>query len=107
MKVKSTEEIEQALRPVAKALDVEIYEVVFRQGKDPSLTVFLDTEREGGIDLYTCEALHNAAAPVLDALDPTYGQPSTLNVRIPATDRSSTNDHDSSRHLATAPTIKL
>ena len=70
MKVKPTEEIEQALRPVAKALDVEIYEVVFRQGKDPSLTVFLDTDREGGIDLDTCEAFHNAADPVLDELDP-------------------------------------
>ena len=107
MKVKSTEEIEQALRPVAKALDVEIYEVVFRQGKDPSLTVFLDTEREGGIDLDTCEAFHNAADPVLDELDPPYGQPYTFNVSSPGIDRPFKKESDFLRHIGKKVEIKL
>ena len=84
MKVKSAEEIEKALAPVAEEIGVGIYEIVFKQGKNPSLTVFLDTEKEGGIDLDTCEKFHNAIDPVLDELDPTYGQPYTLNVSSPA-----------------------
>ena len=48
MKVKPVQEIEEALAPVAAAVGVEIYEVVFKQGKNPSLTVYLDTEAEGG-----------------------------------------------------------
>ena len=87
MKVKQTEEIVAALEPIARELGVELYEVVFKQGKHPSLTIFLDTEKEGGIDLNTCEAFHNAADPVLDELDPTYGQPYTLNVSSPGLDR--------------------
>ena len=58
MKVKTTEEIEKALAPVAEACGVEIYEIVFKQGKNPSLTVFLDTDREGGIDLDTVSYTH-------------------------------------------------
>ena len=41
------ESIEEALRPVAEEVGVELYEIVFKQGKNPSLTVFLDTDREG------------------------------------------------------------
>ena len=83
LKVKSLQEIEAALRPIAEAQGVELYEVVFRQGKHPSLTVFLDTDREGGIDLDACERFHNAADAALDELDPTFGQPYTLNVSSP------------------------
>ena len=46
MKVRPVEEIEQALRPVAEEVGVDIYEIVFRQGKNPSLTVCLDTDKE-------------------------------------------------------------
>ena len=87
MKVKSEQEIREVLEPLARDLGVEIYEIVFKQGKNPSLTVYLDTEKEGGIDLNTCESFHNAADPVLDELDPTYGQPYTLNISSPGLDR--------------------
>ena len=107
MKVKSVAEIEAALRPVAEAQDVEIYEVVFRQGKNPALTVYLDTPREGGIDLNTCEAFHNAADPVLDELDPTYGQPYTLNVSSPGLDRPFKKDTDFLRHIGKKVEVKL
>lgn len=107
MKVKTTEEIEKALAPVAEACGVEIYEIVFKQGKNPSLTVFLDTDREGGIDLDTCEKFHNAADPVLDELDPTFGQPYTLNVSSPGIDRPFKKDSDFLRHIGKKVEIKL
>ena len=107
MKVKSIEEIGAALAPVAEAVGVEIYEIVFKQGRHPSLTVFLDTYREGGIDLDTCERFHNAADPVLDELDPTFGQPYTLNVSSPGIDRPFKKDSDYLRHIGKKVEIKL
>ncbi len=107
MKVKSAEEIGRALLPVAEELGIEIYEVVFKQGKDPSLTIFLDTEEEGGIDLDTCEAFHNAADPILDELDPTYGQPYTLNVSSPGLDRPFKKESDFRRNIGKRVEVKL
>ena len=99
MKVKPVQEIEQALAAVAQEVGVEIYAVEFRQGRNPSLTVYLDTPREGGIDLDTCEKFHNAADPVLDELDPTYGQPYTLNVSSPGLDRPFRKPSDFERNM--------
>ena len=107
MKVKTTQEIEQALLPVAQAMDVEIFEIVFKQGKNPSLTVYLDTEKEGGIDLDTCERFHNAIDPVLDELDPTFGQPYTLNVSSPGLDRPFRRDRDYERNLGKKVEVRL
>ena len=107
MKVKSVQEIEQALAPVAESVGVEIYEIQFKQGKNPSLTVFLDTDRAGGIDLDTCEKFHNAADPVLDELDPTYGQPYTFNVSSPGIDRPFRKTSDFERNLDKKVEVKL
>ena len=107
MKVKSVQEIEQALAPVAESVGVEIYEIQFKQGKNPSLTVFLDTDRAGGIDLDTCEKFHNAADPVLDELDPTYGQPYTFNVSSPGLDRPFRQTSDFERSLDKKVEVKL
>ena len=107
MKVKSVQEIQAVLEPLARDLGVEIYEILFKQGKNPSLTVFLDTEKAGGIDLNTCEAFHNAADPVLDELDPTYGQPYTLNVSSPGLDRPFKKDRDYLRNIGKKVEVKL
>lgn len=107
MKVRPVQEIEEALAPVVAQTGVEIYEVVFKQGKNPSLTIFLDTEAEGGIDLDTCERFHNAADAVLDELDPTYGQPYTLNVSSPGLDRPFKKDRDFLRNVGKKVELKL
>ena len=101
------EEIGLALAPVAQSIGVEIYEIVFRQGKNPSLTIYLDTDAEGGIDLDTCEKFHNAADPVLDELDPTFGQPYTLNVSSPGLDRPFKKDKDYLRNIGKKVEVKL
>ena len=107
MKVKTVQEIEQVLLPVAESVGVEIYDIVFKQGKDPSLTVYLDTDAEGGIDLNTCERFHNAADPVLDELDPTFGQPYTLNVSSPGLDRPFRKEKDYLRNVGKKVEVKL
>ncbi len=107
MKVMPVSAIEEALRPVAEQVGVELYEVTFKQGKSPVLTVVLDTEREGGIDLDTCERFHNAADPVLDALDPTYGQAYTFTVSSPGIDRPFKKPSDFLRNLGKKVEVRL
>ena len=107
MKVKSIEEIENFLKPIAERLEIEIYEVVFKQGKAPALTVFITTEREGGIDLDTCEKFHKAIDEPLDELDPTFGQPYTLNVSSAGLDRPFKKAKDFYQNLQKKVEVKL
>ena len=83
MKMKTAEEIAAFLQPIAASCGAEIYEVVFKQGKNPSLTVFIDSDKEGGVELDLCESVHNAIDGPLDELDPTFGRPYTLNASSP------------------------
>ena len=61
MKVKSVQEIQEVLQPIADEMQIEIVEVEFKQGREPALTVYIDIE--GGVDLNTCEAFHRAIDP--------------------------------------------
>ena len=85
MKIKPIEEIQAGLQPIADEMQIEIVEVEFKQGKDPALTVYIDTEN--GVDLDTCEKFHRAIDEPLDEIDPTFGEPYTLNVSSPGLDR--------------------
>lgn len=97
MKVKSNEEIENALRVVVEEQGVRLAEIEFKQGKNPSLTVFID--KDDGITLDDCENVHNAIDPVLDKLDPTYGEPYTLNVSSLGLDRPFKREEDFAGNL--------
>ena len=85
MKVKTIEEIQNALQPIADEMGIEIVDIELKQGREPALTVYIDVE--GGVDLNTCESFHRAIDPVLDEVDPTFGAPYTLNVSSPGLDR--------------------
>ncbi|MBE5734602.1 MAG: hypothetical protein E7347_06130, partial [Clostridiales bacterium] len=78
MKIKPLVEIKDFLQEIAIPLGVTVAEVEFKQGKNPTLTVYID--KDGGIDLNTCELFHRAIDAPLDQLDPTFGQAYTLNV---------------------------
>ena len=105
MKVKSIEEIQAALLPTATEMQIEIVEVEFKQGKEPSLTVYIDID--GGVDLNTCEAFHRAIDPVLDEVDPTFGAPYTLNVSSPGLDRPLKTQRDFNKAMGEKVEIKL
>ncbi|MBR1983660.1 MAG: ribosome maturation factor RimP, partial [Clostridia bacterium] len=49
MKVKSNAELVEFLTPYAVELGLKIYDVEFKQGKNPSLTIYVD--KDGGVDL--------------------------------------------------------
>ncbi len=105
MKVKTIEEIQKSLEPTAAELDIEIVEVEFKQGKEPTLTVYIDIE--GGVDLNTCEKFHRAIDPILDEVDPTFGTPYTLNVSSPGLDRPLKTDRDFAKCMGEKVEVKL
>ncbi len=105
MKIKSVEEIQNALQPIANEMQIEIVEVEFKQGKAPALTVYIDVE--GGVDLNTCEKFHRVIDSVLDDVDPTFGQPYTLNVSSPGLDRPLKTARDFSKCMGEKVEVKL
>ena len=105
MKVKTATEIQGAIQPIADEMQIEIVEVEFKQGREPALTVYIDTEN--GVDLNTCEAFHRAIDPVLDEVDPTFGLPYTLNVSSPGLDRPLKTERDYNKCMGKKVEIKL
>lgn len=105
MKVKPIEEIQAFLQPIADEMQIELVEVEFKQGKNPALTVYIDTE--SGVDLDTCEKFHRAIDPALDELDPTYGGAYTLNVSSPGLDRPLKTKRDFDKCMGEKVEVKL
>ena len=102
MKFKPVEEIAEFLEGFAAPMGIEIVEV---EAKGSALTVYIDTE--GGVDLDTCEAFHNAIMEPIDGLDPSYGRPYTLNVSSPGLDRPFKTPRDYERSLGGEVEVKL
>lgn len=105
MKIKPIDEIQNALQPIADGMDIEIVEIEFKQGREPALTVYIDTE--SGVDLDTCEKFHRAIDPVLDEVDPTFGAAYTLNVSSPGLDRPLKTDRDYRKCIGQKVEVKL
>ena len=105
MKTKSLEELKVILSNVATPMDIEIVDVEFKMSKNPSLTIYIDTEN--GVDLNTCEAFHRAIDPVLDEIDPTFDTPYTLNVSSPGLDRPLKTQRDYDKAMGKKVEVKL
>jgi ribosome maturation factor RimP len=105
MKVKSNQEILDFCRTIGEPLGVKVVEIEFKQGKNPSLTIFID--KDGGVDLDTCELFHRAIDQPIDELDPTFGQPYTLNVSSLGLDRPFKTDEDFLSHIGKMVEVKL
>lgn len=99
------EEIKSLCEKYAAPLGIAVADVEFKQGKSPALTVFID--KAGGVSLDDCEKLHNAIFDPLDDLDPTYGQPYTLNVSSLGADRPFKTAEDFNSHIGKKVEVKL
>lgn len=104
MNIKPLAEIEEFLRPYAEEVGVEIVEVKW-DGRTRSLTVFID--KEGGVDLITCEKFHRAIDVPLDELDLTFGETYTLNCSSPGLDRPFKTEEDFLRHIGEKVEVHL
>ena len=105
MKTKSMSELQEILNQVGAPLGVSVAEIEFKQGKNPALTIFI--EKEGGVELDTCEAFHRAVDAPIDDFDPTYGQPYTLNVSSLGVDRPFKTEKDFLSHIGEMVEVKL
>jgi ribosome maturation factor RimP len=105
LKIKDLSEIENLAVEVANGFGFEVVEVAFKQGREPSLTIYLD--KEGGIDLNDCAAYHPIIDQRLDELDPTYGAPYTLNVSSAGLDRPFKTERNFEKNLGNKVEVKL
>ncbi len=101
---KSVEEIRSFLEKFATPMGIEIVDVEYDKHTN-ALTVFIETEQ--GVDLDTCEKFHNAIMDPIDELDPSEGEPYTLNVSSPGLDRPFKTERDFARNLNKEVEIKL
>ncbi len=105
MKVKSVKEIIDFCQPFAESVGVKVADAEFKQGKNPTLTIFI--EKAGGVDLDACESFHRAILDPIDELDPTFGQAYTLNVSSLGADRPFKTDEDFISHIGEKVEVKL
>lgn len=105
MKIKPINEIQEFLSQIANPLGIEVVEVEFKQGKNPAMTIYID--KDGGVDLDTCEVFHRAIDLPLDELDPTFGEAYTLNVSSLGIDRPFKTDKDFLSHIGEKVEVKL
>ena len=105
MKVKTNAEILEFAKKIGAPLGVNAVEVEFKQGKNPELTIFID--KEGGVDLDTCELFHNAILEPIDEFDPTFGEAYRLNVSSLGIDRPFKSDEDFNSHIGQRVEVKL
>ncbi len=105
MKVKSNCEIMEFCQKIAEPLGITVVEVEFKQGKNPALTLYIN--KDGGVDLDTCELFHRAIDEPLDQLDPTFGQAYTLNVSSLGIDRPFKTEQDFTSHIGERVEVKL
>lgn len=104
MKFKPVAEIGEMLGGIAEGMNIEIVEVECNE-KTAALTVYIETE--AGVDLDTCEKFHNAIFELIDELDPSYGEPYTLNVSSPGLDRPFKTARDFERNRNKEVEVKL
>ncbi len=105
MKVKSNAQILEFAQKIGEPIGVKVIEVEFKQGKNPELTIFID--KEGGVDLDTCELFHNAILEPIDEFDPTFGEAYRLNVSSLGIDRPFKTDEDFNSHIGQKVEVKL
>ena len=89
------ESVTELVTPILEELGYELVEVTYKKEHDAMhLTVYIDTEKEGGITLDDTEIVANAIDAPLDELDPTSGAPYVLNVSSPGLDRPLKTEKD-------------
>ncbi len=67
--MKVTDIVTEFAQPIVEANGCQLWDVEYvREGSERYLRVYID--KEGGVDITDCEAIHRAIDPVLDERDP-------------------------------------
>ncbi|MGN1227748.1 MAG: ribosome maturation factor RimP [Christensenellales bacterium] len=98
--------VEELVKPFADSLGLEIVEVEYgKKVNGNNLTIFID--KQGGVTIDDCEALHKLIDAPLDELDPTNGASYVLNVSSCGIDRPLKNLKDYLRNKGKLVEVKL
>ena len=89
---------------VATEVGVRVCSIEYKQNP---LTITIYIDRDGGVDLDACEKFSKAIDLAFDELDPTFGEPYTLNVSSRGIDWAFTTDEDFISHIGTKVEVKL
>ena len=96
------------VQPIIEGLGYELVEVTYKKQHDAMhLTIFIDSDKAGGVSLDDTEIVANAIDAPIDALDPTQGEPYMLNVSSPGLDRPLKTEKDYLRKVGTEIEISL
>ncbi len=102
---KVADSVFQLVEPIAESLGLTVLEVEYAKKFDGmNLTVIID--KDGGVTIDDCEALHRAIDAPIDELDP-IETAYTLNVSSPGLDRPLKLDWDYKRNLGKKIKVKL
>ncbi len=67
--MKVTEEVTQFAKPIVEEKGCRLWDVEYvREGSERYLRLYID--KDGGVDIDDCEAVHRAVDPILDEKDP-------------------------------------
>ena len=100
--------VTELITPILADLGYELVEVTYKKEHDSmTLTVYIDTDKEGGISLDDTEVVATAIDGPLDNLDPTAGAPYVLNVSSPGLDRPLKTEKDYRKKLGEEIEVSL
>lgn len=92
--------VAECVAPILAALGYELVEVTYLKKVDGMhLTIFIDTDKQGGISLEDCEKVSAAVDAPLEKLDPTNAIPYALNISSPGLDRPIKTDKDFNKNI--------
>jgi len=102
------ESVTELIEPILTRLGYELVEVTYKKQHDTMhLTIYIDSDKEGGVSLDDTEIVANAIDAPIDELDPTAGAPYVLNVSSPGLDRPLKTEKDYRKKLGTEIEVSL
>ena len=102
------ERVEELVKPILEHLGYELVEVTYQKQHDAMhLTIYIDSDKEGGVSLDDTEIVANAIDKPIDELDPTAGEPFVLNVSSPGLDRPLKTERDYMKKIGTDVEVSL
>ena len=103
--LKVTELVAQFAAPIVESFGCELWDVEYvREGSERFLRLYID--KDGGVDINDCEAIHRALDPVLDEKDP-IAESYYFEVCSAGLERALKRPSDFAKFMGSAITVKL
>ncbi|MDD3831869.1 MAG: ribosome maturation factor RimP [Clostridia bacterium] len=94
------------IQPIADSLGLHIVELVYVK-KNDGMHLIVTIDKQGGVSINDCEALHRAIDLPLDDINPTNDQPYILDVSSTGIDRPLSTEWDYNKHMGKPISVRL